>query len=43
MVMVIALGILGLIGMIGAVVASVRDSRRPMPTMWGYDTRRPLP
>lgn len=42
MVLVLALGILCLVGVIGTVVASVRDSRSPMRTVWGYDSRRPL-
>jgi len=43
MILVLALGILCLIGVTTAVVTSVRDSRSPAPTVWGYNTRRPLP
>lgn len=43
MVLVIALAVVCLVGVIGAVVASVRDSRAPLPTIPHYDTRRPLP
>ncbi|HWI30450.1 MAG TPA: hypothetical protein VNT50_03100 [Microbacterium sp.] len=43
MVLALALAILCLVGVISAVVASVRDSRSPIRTVWGYDTRRPLP
>ncbi|HEX5729416.1 hypothetical protein [Microbacterium sp.] len=42
MVLVIALAILCLVGMVGTVVATLRDSRSPVRTIWGYDTRRPL-
>jgi len=42
MILVVALAALCLVGMIGAAVASVRDSRSPMRTIWGYDSRRPL-
>ncbi|GAA3207927.1 hypothetical protein [Microbacterium terregens] len=43
MIIALALAILGLVGLIGAVVASVRDSRGALPTVWDYDTRHPLP
>jgi hypothetical protein len=43
MMLLLALAILSVAGMTGAVAASVRDSRRPMPTVSAYDTRRPLP
>jgi len=42
MILVFALATLCLVGMIGAAVAAVRDSRSPMRTIWGYDSRRPL-
>jgi hypothetical protein len=43
MVLVLALAVLCIVGIAGAIVASARDSRRPQPTVWDYDTRRPLP
>jgi hypothetical protein len=47
MVLALALGILCIVGVIGALVAVavavIRDSRSPIPTVWDYDTRRPLP
>jgi hypothetical protein len=42
MILILALAILSLIGVMGAIVASVHDSRSPVRTVWGYDTRRPL-
>lgn len=42
MILVLALAILCIVGMIGAIVASVHDTRSPMRTVWGYDSRHPL-
>lgn len=41
--LVLALSILCVVGVVSAVVASARDSRSPTRTVWGYDTRHPLP
>ena len=43
MVLELAIAVLSVVGVIGAVVASVLDPRIPTRTIWGYDTRRPLP
>jgi hypothetical protein len=43
MAFMLALAVLCLIGGISAVVAAVRDARGSLPTVLGYDTRRPLP
>lgn len=42
MVLALVIGAVCLVGVVGTVIASVRDALPPMPTIWGYDTRRPL-
>lgn len=41
MVLVLSLAILGVCASVGAVIASMRDARTRVPTLWGYDTRHP--
>lgn len=43
MIIALVLAALCVVGVIGSVVVTTRDSRRRMPTVWGYDARRPLP
>jgi len=45
MILVFVLAIVCMVGMIAAAAAAaacVRDSPSLMPTVWGYDSRRPL-
>ncbi|WP_267492035.1 hypothetical protein [Microbacterium allomyrinae] len=42
MFLVLALAGLCVVGVVAAIVATVRDSRGPVPTLRDYDTRRPV-
>ncbi|WP_295572385.1 hypothetical protein [uncultured Microbacterium sp.] len=41
MILVIVLAVLSMVAVIGSIVGTARDSRGRMPTVWGYDSRRP--
>ena len=43
MLVAIVLGVIALVGALATVVVSLRDSPRPVRTVWGYDTRNPVP
>lgn len=41
MILVIVVAAHCIVAVIGSIVVTARDSRGRMPTVWGYDSRRP--